>query len=125
LSATPHGVIAPFGAGCASIVYYPYRERERAVLGLFDVSARPCVPAGVLTFAVAWPKFVRMIDNAPESFLITASWEAVRARLGDWSVRRPRSPLAGQGPECPSPGTFGSPWRWTSRRFDREPRYQR
>lgn len=43
-----HAVIAPFGAGSASIVYHPYRQlstdRPRAVLGMFDVSARPCVP---------------------------------------------------------------------------------
>ena len=45
----PYGVIAPFGAGCASIVDYPYKEikapQPRAVLGMFDVSARPCVPS--------------------------------------------------------------------------------
>lgn len=83
--ADPYGVITPFGAGCASIVDYPYRElqleRPRAVLGMFDVSARPCVPPGVLTFAVPWPKFVRMLDNIGESFLITETWGKVRARI--------------------------------------------
>ncbi len=81
----PNGVIAPFGAGCASIVDYPLREaqssRPRAVLGMFDVSARPCVGAGELTFTVPWPKFVRMVDNMPDSFLITPSWTKVRNRL--------------------------------------------
>jgi hypothetical protein len=80
--ADPYGVITPFGAGCASIVDYPYREleseRPRAVLGMFDVSARPCVPPGLLTFAVPWPKFVRMVDNVRESFLITETWDKVR-----------------------------------------------
>jgi hypothetical protein len=83
--ASPYGVIAPFGAGCASIVYFPYRELQsgqRAVLGMFDVSARPCVPGAVLTFAVPWPKFVRMVDNVPQSFLITRTWEKVRGRIG-------------------------------------------
>lgn len=79
-------VIAPFGAGCASIVSFPIRElqlpRPRAVLGLFDVSARTCVPPGVLSFAVPWPKFERMAANMDESFLITASWDKVRSRLG-------------------------------------------
>jgi hypothetical protein len=83
--ADPYGVMAPFGAGCASIVNYPYRElrseRPRAILGMFDVSARPCVPPGVLTFAVPWPKFVRMVDNVGESFLITESWSKVRKRI--------------------------------------------
>lgn len=81
----PNGVIAPFGSGCASIVDYPYRElragRPRAVLGMFDVSARPCVPGSVLTFAVPWPKFARMVGNMEESFLITESWSKVRRRI--------------------------------------------
>ncbi|MBM3238583.1 hypothetical protein FJZ31_19990 [Candidatus Poribacteria bacterium] len=84
-SSEPQAVITPFGAGCASIVSYPYFELEvqhpRAVLGMFDVSARPCVPAGVLTFAVPWPKFVGMVENMEESFLITESWNKVRARI--------------------------------------------
>ncbi len=83
--ADPYGVITPFGAGCASIVDYPYREIEsecpRAVLGMFDVSARPCVSPGLLTFAVPWPKFVRMVDNVRESFLITETWNKVRRRI--------------------------------------------
>ena len=81
----PDAVFAPFGAGCASIVDYPYRElkfsEHRAVLGMFDVSARPCVPSEVLTFAGPWPKFVRMVDNMEESFLITKSWNKIRARM--------------------------------------------
>jgi hypothetical protein len=81
----PYAVIAPFSSGCGSIVYYPYQELQsphsRAVLGMFDVSARPCVPSGVLTFAVPWPKFVGMVDNMYESFLITESWHKVRSRI--------------------------------------------
>ena len=61
-------VAAPFGAGCASIIQYPLleaaKERPRAILGMFDVSARPRVPDGVLTFAVPWSKFERMLANA-------------------------------------------------------------
>ena len=81
----PEAVIAPFGSGCSSIVYHPYREllseHPRAVLGMFDVSARPCVPPGVLSFAVPWPKFVEMVGQMDESFLITGSWRKVRARI--------------------------------------------
>ena len=83
--ARPEAVIAPFSSGCGSIVYYPYQELRtespRAVLGMFDVSARPCVPAGTLSFAVPWPKFVRMLAQMDESFLITRSWYKVRARI--------------------------------------------
>ena len=45
-------VIAPFGSGCASIVQYPFMEvksaHPRAVIGMFDVSARPFVAKNVL-----------------------------------------------------------------------------
>ena len=78
-------VIAPFGSGCASIVQYPYMEvksvRPRAVIGLFDVSARPFVPPDVLTFAAPLSKFSRMVDNMEESFLITPSWAKVQKRI--------------------------------------------
>ncbi len=81
----PDNVIAPFGAGCGTIVHHPCREltsdRPRAVMGMFDVSARPCVPPNVLSFAVPWPKFVRMVDNMEESFLITKSWGKVKKRI--------------------------------------------
>jgi hypothetical protein len=81
----PYAVIAPFAAGCGSIVLYPYvessREHPRAVLGTFDVSARPYVPAGVLSFAVPMPKFTQMVANMQESFLITESWAKVRRRI--------------------------------------------
>jgi len=79
------GVIAPFSAGCGSIVQYPYLEknsdRPRAVLGMFDVSARPCVPEETLTFSVPMNKFTRMIDNMEESFLTTSSWSKVKKRI--------------------------------------------
>jgi hypothetical protein len=78
-------VIAPFGSGCASIVQYPYMEvkapRPRAVIGMFDVSARPFVSPDTLTFATPVGKFQRMIDNMGESFLITPSWSKVQKRI--------------------------------------------
>jgi uncharacterized protein (DUF169 family) len=83
--AEPNGVFAPFAAGCGSIVQYPYLEknsdRPRCVLGMFDVSARPCVPEDVLTFSIPMGKFVRMIENMKESFLITPSWSKVNKRI--------------------------------------------
>jgi uncharacterized protein (DUF169 family) len=83
--AEPNGVFAPFGAGCSTIVQYPYLEKDsqrpRAVIGLFDVSARPFVPANVITFSVSMNKFISMVDNMEESFLITDSWKKVRKRI--------------------------------------------
>lgn len=79
------GVIAPMGAGCASIVQYPLQEassdQPACVLGMFDVTARPCVPADTLTFAVPMKRFEETVANMDESFLITKSWQAVRDRL--------------------------------------------
>lgn len=83
--AEPNGVFAPFGAGCASIIQYPYLERQsdapRGVLGLFDVTARPFVAGNILTFSVPMTRFQQMIANMEESFLITKSWSRVRQRI--------------------------------------------
>ena len=82
--ATPHGVIAPMGSGCSAVVAYPLEEatgQQRCVLGMFDVSARPSVEAGVLTFAVPIQRLKTMVDNMDESFLITESWKDVRDRI--------------------------------------------
>ena len=79
------GVIAPFGSGCSTIVHHPYFENEkenpRAVLGMFDVSARPCVPKERLSLAIPMKKFVRMVDYMDETFLITESWKKVSERI--------------------------------------------
>jgi len=81
----PNGVFTPFGSGCSSIVQYPFLEnhadRPRAVIGLFDVSARPFVPENTLSFSVPMRKFERMVQNMEESFLATNSWKAVQKRI--------------------------------------------
>ncbi len=83
--ADAHGVIAPMGSGCASIVNDVWQEARsdapRCVLGMFDVSARPQVPPGVLTFAVPMRRFEQMVGNMDESFLITGSWDTLRERV--------------------------------------------
>ncbi len=78
-------VVAPFGAGCTTIVLYPFLESQseepRAILGMFDVSARPCMPATTLSLSVPMKKFDAMIENVDESFLTGHSWEVIRKRL--------------------------------------------
>jgi uncharacterized protein (DUF169 family) len=78
-------VIAPFGSGCSSIVHFPYLERNsdhpRGVIGMFDVSARPFVPQDRLTFSAPMKKFLSMIDNMEDSFLITPSWARIQKRI--------------------------------------------
>jgi uncharacterized protein (DUF169 family) len=80
-----NGTISPFGSGCASIVQYPLaegkKEKPKAVLGMFDVSARPFVQENVLSFAVPMKRFEEMVSFMEESFLSTNSWEKVRKRI--------------------------------------------
>ena len=78
-------VLAPFGSGCSAIVQNPYMEQlsehPRAILGMFDPSARVSVPKDVLTLSIPMKKFVKMVDNMEESFLITEAWQKVQQRI--------------------------------------------
>jgi len=78
-------VMTPMASGCGALVMHPYlqtlAERPRAVLGLFDPSARPFAAPNVLTFAVPIARFERMVANMDESFLITPTWGAMRKRI--------------------------------------------
>ena len=82
---TNQAVFCPMGAGCATIVQYPLAEcksdRPRAVLGMFDVSARPGIEPTSLTFSIPMKKFEQMVDDMDESFLITGSWQKIKDRL--------------------------------------------
>lgn len=77
--------IIPFGAGCHSIGVIPYREaaseHPRAVVGLLDVSARPFVPADIITFTVPFSLFQTMEANVDGSFLEKKAWVKVRERI--------------------------------------------
>ena len=67
------------------LIYYPYREQvegtKRAVLGMFDPSARLCTGSNLLSFAVPISKFMEMIDQMEESFLITDTWKMMQKRM--------------------------------------------
>jgi len=82
----PDSTVTPFGSGCALTIYYPYLEKDtknpRAVIGMFDPSARKCVSANTLTFAVPFTKMLKMMDYMEESFLITPTWNTVKKRIG-------------------------------------------
>lgn len=83
--ADPNGVICPFGSGCSSIIHYPRLELQsgcpRAVLGMFDPSARPCVPIDVLTIAFSMDRFEAIIADFEESFLITGTWQRQKEKI--------------------------------------------
>ncbi len=89
----PNAVISPFAAGCGTIVQWPLMEGKsqhpRCVIGMFDVSARPFVGSDTITLAAPMEKFTRMVNNMEESFLITASWEKVRRRIGSHAGPQP------------------------------------
>lgn len=78
-------VITPFCSGCGSIISYPLaereRERQRGVIGMFDVSARPFVSPGFFSFAAPMKKVREMAEDMEESFLVTESWGRVSARI--------------------------------------------
>ncbi len=84
---TNDNVIIRFGAGCQSMCLLPDRlnqeEPYRAVLGMTDISARPHVPAGVLSFTIPWPMFLEMEGNVRGSFLDRKDWQKVKARMID------------------------------------------
>ncbi len=79
------GVYTPFGSGCSSILTYPLKEAERedprAVLGMFDPSARPMVERDILTLSMPYSVFLKLLENISGSFLETESWKKVRQRI--------------------------------------------
>lgn len=84
-SSNPHTVRTPFSAGCGSIIGYPLLEShkpdQKAVIGMFDPSARPHVRENILSFAAPLKKFGEMVGDMDESFLITRSWRRIVKRM--------------------------------------------
>jgi len=80
-----NSVISPFGSGCASIIYHPYFQSKasqpKPVIGMFDISARPFVDRYEISFAVPLNRFMTMVSNMDESFLITGSWKKIQKRI--------------------------------------------
>jgi uncharacterized protein (DUF169 family) len=81
----PDAVFTPFGSGCSTILTYPLKEADkekpRAILGMFDVSARPMVEKDLLTIAMPYSVFLKLLENVPGSFLRTESWRKVFQRI--------------------------------------------
>ncbi|HVP58365.1 MAG TPA: DUF169 domain-containing protein [bacterium] len=84
-SADVNSVIVPWGSGCSTIVYYPLLEAKsahpKAVLGMFDVSARSCMDRSTLTFSIPARRFTEMVENMDKSFLTTRSWQEIKGQL--------------------------------------------
>jgi uncharacterized protein (DUF169 family) len=82
---TNDNVTLEFGSGCMSFCRLPHQlsqgDRPLAVLGLTDITARPYVPADVLSFSVPWQFFLEMEGNVRGSFFDRHDWQKVKARL--------------------------------------------
>ena len=80
-----HNVIIPYAAGCQTIGIYPYleanAEKQRAVVGLTDLSARVSIRKllqdHLMTFAVPLAMFEEMERNVADSFLERPTWQAL------------------------------------------------
>ena len=46
-----------------------------------DPSARKCAKADLVTFAILITKFMEVIDQMEESFLITDTWTIIQKRI--------------------------------------------
>ena len=82
---TTEAVYTPFGSGCSTILTYPLKEAEKekphAIIGMFDVSARPMVEKDVFTLAMPYSIFLKLLENVSGSFLETESWKKVLQRI--------------------------------------------
>jgi uncharacterized protein (DUF169 family) len=80
-----YGVKSPFSAGCGSIIQYPLLENNSdhpdCILGMFDSSARPYVPAGILSFAIPMKRFETLVGYMDDSFLTTGTWKVMENRI--------------------------------------------
>ena len=78
-------VYSPFGSGCGTILTYPLKEagkeQPHAILGMFDVSARPMFEKDILTLAMPYSVFLKLLGNVSGSFLETESWKKVLQRI--------------------------------------------
>ncbi|MNC17211.1 hypothetical protein D3C75_650840 [compost metagenome] len=78
-------VMIPFGSGCQSVFLLPYaesqKENPRAVVGLLDITVRPMVGADMLSFAVPYPMYLDMEEQAEGSFLQKELWHKIAAKM--------------------------------------------
>jgi len=62
-----------FCSGCASIFAWPaqfiQQEIEQAVLGIFDIAARPYLKIGEMTLAFSLELFIKILKGFKKSFL--------------------------------------------------------
>jgi hypothetical protein len=57
------------------------KEKPHAIMGMFDVSARPVVEKDILTLAMPYAVFLKLLENVSGSFLETESWKKALQRI--------------------------------------------
>ncbi len=78
-------VLAPFASACMALVTLPLKmarkNEQKAVIGLFDISARTRMPNDLLSFALPYSFLKKLAVFLPESFVITHNWNTIKERL--------------------------------------------
>jgi len=78
-------VLAPFASACMALVTLPLKlarkKNEKAVMGLFDISARTRMPSDLLSFAMPYSFLKRIAEILPESFVSTYNWATIKERI--------------------------------------------
>lgn len=77
-------VLAPFASACMALVTLPLKlargKEEKAVMGLFDLSARTRMPYDLLSYAMPYTFLKKLAGFLPESFISTETWNTVKER---------------------------------------------
>lgn len=78
-------VLSPFASACMALVTLPMKlarnHEDKAVMGMFDLSARTRMPQDMLSFAMPYAFLKKLAAFLPESFISTHTWETVKARI--------------------------------------------
>ncbi len=82
----PGAVTTRFGSGCSAIIADPVRENRlggrRTFIGCMDISVRPHLAPGELSFAVPMSRMREMLDTMRRTSLFAShAWPKVRARI--------------------------------------------
>jgi uncharacterized protein (DUF169 family) len=77
-------VVAPFASACMALVTLPLKyarnNEQKAVMGLFDISARTRMPKDLLSYAMSYSFLKKLAVILPESFVTTENWGTVKTR---------------------------------------------
>lgn len=77
-------VLSPFASACMALVTLPLKlarsHEEKAVMGMFDLSARTRMPQDLLSLAMPYAFLKKLAGFLPESFISTHTWDTVKAR---------------------------------------------